>query len=166
MRLLRPALLLALGLVATLAAATAARADGAVKSPVSRVVTTPIPFGANCGSFNILFTVDFEGTNITFYDDQGNLTRQIRHGSFTGMLYNSTDLSKSAPYDGNFNRTFDAAANTITLEGLRFQVQLPGQGTVAIDAGRQVIDTLTGETVSQSGQGQTAFNAEVCSLLA
>ena len=165
MRRLRLTLTLALALVISLLAATTARADGPVITPVSRIVTTPIPFGASCGSFSILFTVDFEGTNISFYDEQNQLLQQIRHGSFTGALYDSADLSKTVPYEGHFTRTFDATTNTITVEGLRFQVLLPGQGIVAMDAGRQVIDTLTGATVTETGQGLAGFTANVCPAL-
>ena len=95
MRRLRPAPLLAIALSASLAGATAAKADAPVITPVSRIVTTPIPFGASCGSFSILFTANAKGTNISFYDDQNQLVRQIRPVSFTGTLYNSTDLSKT-----------------------------------------------------------------------
>jgi hypothetical protein len=166
MRLLRPALLfLGIALVASLLAASTAFADGPVITPAVRLVTTPIPFGVNCGSFQILFTTDFEGTNISFFNDQNQLVRQIRHGSFTGELYNSTDLSKSVPYAGHFNRTFDAASNTVTLTGERFAVNVPGEGTLAIDAGRTVFDAITGAVIDENGQGQPAFNAAVCALL-
>jgi hypothetical protein len=145
--------------------AAAARADGPTITPVSLHLATPIPFGANCGSFQIMWTGDFTGTNITFYDNQNQLVRQIRHGSFTGTLYNSSDLSKSVPYDGSFTRRYDAATNTVTIEGLRFRVQLPGQGTVAIDPGKTVFDGLGPGIVSDTGQTAGDFTATVCGLL-
>jgi hypothetical protein len=165
MRLLRPAVVVALSLAAALCGATAAKADGPVITPVSRIVTTPIPFGASCGSFSILFTANVEGTNISFYDDNNRLVRQIRHVSFTGTLYNSSDLSKTVPYEGHFTRTFDAAAQTITLTGLNFLVMMPGQGVVAIRVGETVLDSLTGQVVSENGQGFAGFTADVCSAL-
>jgi hypothetical protein len=165
MRRLRPVLLTVAALLAAGIAAAAARADGPTITPVSLHLTTPIPFGANCGSFNVLWTGDFTGTNITFYDDQNQLVRQIRHGSFTGTLYNSSDLSKSVPYDGSFTRRYDAAMNTVTIEGLRFRVQLPGQGTVAIDPGKTVFDGLGPGIVSDTGPTAAQFNTTVCALL-
>jgi hypothetical protein len=165
MRRLRPALLTATALIAAGIAATAAKADGPTITPVSLHLTTPIPFGVNCGTFSILWTGDFAGTNITFYDDQNQLVRQIRHGSFTGTLYNSSNLSKSVPYDGSFTRRYDAATNTVTIEGLRFRVQLPGQGTVAIDPGQTVFDGLGPATVSDTGPTASEFDATVCGLL-
>jgi hypothetical protein len=36
---------------------------------------------------------------------------------------------------------------------------------VAIDGGRTVIDSLTAQTESETGQGLAAFEAELCSLL-
>jgi hypothetical protein len=165
MRRLRPVLLSVTALIAAGIAATAAKADGPTITPVSLHLTTPIPFGANCGSFSILFTVDFTGTNITFYDDQNQLVRQIRHGSFTGTLYNAGDLSKSVPYDGSFTRRYDAATKTVTIEGLRFRVQLTGQGTLAIDPGQTVFDGLGPGIVSDTGPTAGEFDATVCALL-
>jgi hypothetical protein len=158
-------LTLALIAAAALCGATAALADGPVITPAKRIVTTPIPFGTSCGSFDVLFTVDAEGTNISFYDDAGNLTRQIRHIAFTGTLYNSTDLSKSVPYDGTFTRTFDAATGAVTLTGLRFRVHPAGGDVVAIDAGQTVFDAVGG-TISEHGPDFADFTAAVCSALA
>jgi hypothetical protein len=36
-------------------------------------------------------------TTTLFYDDSGNLTKEIRHVEFTGTLYRSDDLSTSRP---------------------------------------------------------------------
>jgi hypothetical protein len=165
MRRLRPALFTVLALIAAGFAATAAKADGPTITPISLHIATPIPFGVSCGSFNIVWTGDFQGTNISFYDDQNHLVRQIRHGSFTGTLYNSSDHSKSVPYDGSFTRRYDAETNTVTIEGLRFWVQLPGQGTVALDAGQTIFDGLGPGIVSDTGPTASQFNATVCGLL-
>jgi Putative transposase of IS4/5 family (DUF4096) len=40
---------------------------------------------------------------INFYDDACRLVKQIRHVSFTGRLYNSTDLSKVDPVQRRFH---------------------------------------------------------------
>ena len=158
-------LLIVIALIGALAVpATAGAASGPVITPVSRVVTTPIPFGASCGSFVVLFTVNAEGTNISFYDEQSQLVKQIRHLQFTGTLYNSSDLSKSVPYEGAFTRTFDAATNTVTLTGLRFKVQLPGEGVVALDTGEEVFAGGT-TLVSDTGNTFASFVSDVCAAL-
>jgi hypothetical protein len=69
------------------------------------------------------------------------------------------------PYDGSFTRRYDAAMNTVTIEGLRFRVQLPGQGTVAIDPGKTVFDGLGPGIVSDTGPTAAQFNTTVCGLL-
>jgi hypothetical protein len=159
-------LLLLIPLAGALAVpATAVCESGPVITPVSRVVTTPIPFGASCGSFVVLFTVDAEGTNISFYDDQDKLVKQIRHLHFTGTLYNSNDLSKSVPYEGALTRTFDAATNTVSLTGLRFKVQLPREGVLALDTGEEIFADGT-TLVSDNGNTFASFVTNVCAALA
>ncbi len=74
--------------------------------------TNPVPFGADCSSFQVLITFTVERQNITFYDEAGNKVRQIRHASFTGTLYNSV-TGASLPYEGTFNRTEDFVAHTV-----------------------------------------------------
>jgi hypothetical protein len=128
-------------------------------------VTTPIPFGASCGSFVVLFTVNAEGTNISFYDEQSQLVKQIRHLQFTGTLYNSSDLSKSVPYEGAFTRVYDAATNTATLTGLRLKVQLPGEGVIALDTGQEIFAGGT-TLVSDTGNTFANFVTNVCAALA
>jgi hypothetical protein len=158
-------LLIAIALIGALAVpASVGAASGPVITPVSRGVTTPIPFGANCGSFVVLFTVNAEGTNISFYDDQSQLVKQIRHVQFTGTLYNSSDLSKSVPYEGAFTRRFDTATNTATLTGLRFKVRLPGEGVVALDTGEEVFAGGT-TLVSDTGNTFASFVSGVCAAL-
>jgi hypothetical protein len=158
-------LILLVALVLPLALATAASASGPVITSFTRDAATPSPFGGgNCGSFVVLFTAHIEGTNISFQDDQGQLVKQIRHVHFTGTLYNSSDLSKSVPYEGAFTRTFEAATNTATLTGLRFKVQLPGEGVVALDTGQEVIVGPT--LVSDTGNTFSNFVADVCAALA
>jgi hypothetical protein len=127
MRRVIPAPVVGATTVASLVSAGAASADGPVITPVSRVVTTPIPSGASWGAFQVLFTVDAEGTDIDFYDGQNELTREIRHVAFTGTLYNSGDLSKSVPYDGHFTRVFDATTNTFTLTGSATKCGFPAR---------------------------------------
>ena len=127
-------------------------------------VTNPIPFGADCGSFQVLITFTVERQNITFYDEAGNKTKQIRHVSFTGTLYNSVTRA-SLPYEGTFNRTEDFVAHTVIFTGLRFAVQIPGQGILALDTGQTVLDVSTNPPTLIFEAGQHEFNAQICQLL-
>jgi hypothetical protein len=127
-------------------------------------VTNPAPTGFDCGSFQVLATFTVERQNITFYDDVGNKLRQIRHASFTGILYNSV-TSASVPYEGTFDRTEDFVAHTVTFTGLRFAVQIPGQGILALDTGQTVLDVSTNPPALIFESGQHEFNAQICQVL-
>ena len=126
--------------------------------------TNPVPTGFDCGSFQVLATFTVERQNITFYDEAGNKLRQIRHASFTGTLYNSV-TGASLPYEGAFNRTEDFVAHTVTFTGLRFAVQIPGQGILALDAGQTVLDVSTNPPALIFEAGQHEFNTQICQLL-
>ena len=127
-------------------------------------VTNPVPIGFDCGSFQVLATFTVERQNITFYDEAGNRLRQIRHASFTGTLYNSV-TGASLPYEGAFNRTEDFVARTAIFTGLRFAVQIPGQGMLALDAGQTVLDISTNPPALIIEAGHHEFGEQICQLL-
>ena len=131
--------------------------------------TTPVP-NISCTtygySFNTLATFDVVRHYIQFYDDSGNLTKEIRHIDFTGTLYPSDDLSKTIPYAGNWTRTLDVAANTVTSTGLFRYSHPDGSGMVSLDAGRTVQDATTFDTLSDTGPTQTEWQMGVCAYLA
>jgi hypothetical protein len=163
-------LLVALSVPLVLAAGAAAAAP--VITYTTDQIAQPIPFGINCGSFKVLVTLDAEGTNINFLDDANQLVKQIRHVQFTGTLYNSADLSKSVPYEGDFTRTWDGVANTTTFTGVHFRVLVPGQGVLALDSAREVYQPaalfVSDQILPISVAGNNdfdAFKAEICSVL-
>jgi hypothetical protein len=161
----RLSLLAALALVLALAAATPAMAENPEHTYGGTEVTVPAPFAA-CQGFIVLVTFKSEYNIVNFYDDAGQLVKQIRQVSFTGTLYNSTDLSKSVPYEGDFTRTFDAVENTATYTGLHFRVHVPGEGVLALEVGRDIVDLLSGQQVFFDGNHNLAdFDAEICGLL-
>ena len=126
--------------------------------------TNPVPFGADCSSFQVLITFTVERQNITFYDEAGNKLRQIRNASFTGILYNSV-TNANVPYEGSFNRTEDFVAHTVTFTGLRLAVRIPGQGVLALDVGQTVLDFSTNPPAVTVEAGQHDFNTQICQLL-
>jgi hypothetical protein len=168
-RLLLPILVLSTGIAVALGDGVPAMADGPARTYGSQQITTPVPLfppGQTCAGFTPLITVASEYNIIDFYDDSGRLVKQIRHVSFTGTIYNSTDLSKSVPYDGHFTRTFDLVENSVTFTGLHFRVHAAGEGVRALDVGRVILDLASGAQTFGAGNHNSAhFNADICSLL-
>jgi len=160
-------LLIALSL--PLGFATGASAAEPVIFTQTVTVTTPslnfacTPYGY---SFNTLATFTVTRHYIQFYDDNGNLVKEIRHIDFTGTLYRSDDLSKTIPYAGNWTRTLDVAANTVTSTGLFRYSHPDGSGMVALDPGRTVQDAKTNATESDTGPTQIEWRMGVCAYLA
>ncbi len=118
----------------------------------------------NCGSFAVNFVANVDAHYEQFFNDSGQLVLERRHVQFTGTLTNAT-TGASLPYEGNFTRTFDVAASTVTLIGERRKTEVSGQGVLAMSAGRLVIDTKTGTIVSESGRTDESYHAAICSLL-
>ncbi len=119
---------------------------------------------ASCGSFAVNFVASIDARYEQFFNDSGQLVLERRHVQFTGTLTNAT-TGATLPYEGNFTRTFDVAASTVTLVGERRKTEVSGQGVLAIAAGRLVINTRTGAIVSESGRTDESYNAAICSLL-
>jgi hypothetical protein len=119
---------------------------------------------ADCGTFAVNFVANIDAHYEQFFNDSGQLTLERRHVQFTGTLTNAT-TGATLPYEGNFIRTFDVAAGTVSLIGERRKTEVSGQGVLAIAAGRLVIDTKTGTLISQSGQTDESYSAAICSLL-
>lgn len=162
----RRSLLAALALALALAAATPAMAENPEHTYGGTEVTVPAPFGVACEGFIVLVTFKSEYNIVNFYDDAGRLVKEIRQVSFTGTLYNSTDLSKSVPYEGDFTRTFDPVQNTVTFTGLHFRVHVPGEGVLALQVGRDIVDLMSGQQVFLDGNHNRAdFATEICGLL-
>jgi hypothetical protein len=158
-----------LALAVSLGSAAPAIADDPEHTYGGQQVTNPIPFfppGGTCDGFAPLITFTSEYNIINFYDNAGRLVKQIRHVTFTGTLYNSTDLSKSIPYDGDFTRTFYPLENAVTFTGLRFRVHKPGEGVLALQVGRDIVDLVSGEqTFLDGNHNREEFAAEICRLL-
>ncbi|MEO6456836.1 MAG: hypothetical protein ABIO92_00970 [Chloroflexia bacterium] len=126
-------------------------------------VTNPVPFELTCPSFNVLVTFTVERRNITFYEN-GSPVLQRRHINFEGTLYNAV-TGYSVPYDGTWTRTQDFVENTVTYTGKRFQVQIPGQGVLALEVGRLVLDFSANPPQVIFEAGQHEFNTQLCHIL-
>lgn len=118
----------------------------------------------NCGSFNVTFVADINAHFEQFFNDSGQLVLERRHVQFTGALTNAT-TGASLPYEGNFIATRDVAANTLTNDGVFRKTEVPGEGVLAIAAGRTVLNATTFAVISESGQTPAAYNDAICRLL-
>ena len=107
-------------LVAAFGLAASASAAGPEHVTVTITVPTPDPTQPNFScvpygyAWDVLSTFSVTRTSTLYFDDSGNLAKEIRHVDFTGTLYRSDDLSVTIPYAGTWNRTLDVAANTVT----------------------------------------------------
>jgi hypothetical protein len=168
--------LAAIALSGAVAFALALTANASASAPVISTVTVTVPapdpnevnFG--CGQygygFDVLSSFTVTRHSIRFFDDAGNLTKEIRHVQFTGTLYRSDDLSKTIPYAGNWTLTIDVAAGTQTNTGLARYSHPDGSGMVALDAGKTVIDLATFDALVDTAQLGTEWQRGVCGYLA
>ena len=118
----------------------------------------------NCGSFNVNFIAKIDAHYEQFFNDSGQLTLERRHVQFAGTLTNATS-GVSVPYEGNFIRTLDVSANTLTMEGMIDKTAVPGGGVLAISSGQNVVNATTFALISQSGQTRSSYDAAICRIL-
>ena len=159
-------------LVTAFGLAASASAAGPDHITVTITVSTPDPTQPNFScvpygyGWDVLSTFSVTRSSTLYYDDSGNLAKEIRHVDFTGTLYRSDDLSVTIPYAGTWNRTLDVAANTVTNTGHMRYSHPDGSGMVAKDPGRTVIDLATFTTVSDTGPVAADWQSGVCAYLA
>ncbi len=113
---------------------------------------------------SVNFVADINAHLEQFFTSSGQLTLERRHVQFSGTLTNTTS-GAALPYEGNFIQTRDVSANTITTDGVFRKTEVPGEGVLAIAAGRTVLNATTIAVISESGQTQETYNAAICSLL-
>lgn len=112
------------------------------------------------------------GIEKTFYDRNGNPVRSQLHFTYTGTLTNSrTGQSFSDRPDPQLY-VFDFEDQTLTVTGLIFSINVPGEGVVALDAGKIVFDSANNfEIIFQSGphhllsQGYEINLEQLCAAL-
>jgi hypothetical protein len=117
----------------------------------------------SCGTFNVNLVAHIDAHFEQFFDASGQLALERRHVQFTGTLTNAI-TGASVPYEGNYIRTLDVPAGTVSLIGLRRETAVDGQ-VLAMAAGSLLINTRTGATISESGRTDESYNAAICALL-
>jgi len=110
-------------LAVPLAFAVGASADAPTITTFTRYIapTNAAQISAACG-FTVLQTATIETKRISFTDDAGNEVRRIGHSSFDGYLIKAS-TGGALPWRGVWTQTLDVAAGTITIDGLRQDVQ-------------------------------------------
>ena len=131
----RSLLVLAALVVASLVIPAASVAKGPVISENDDTTPQSILEWGDCPTFIVDATYMADRRNEDFSDAQGNLVLERRHVSYTGVLYNDSNPSKSLPYSGDFTLTFDFIAGTVKNSGLVDHVIVPGQGVINVTAG-------------------------------
>jgi hypothetical protein len=153
---------------------TVGRSTASAAGPtiIDETLTPPVPIQFNPGcqdqGFAVLITSStIDRRRILFYDEAGNLVREIRHVAFTGSLTNAV-TGKTVPYDGHFTYDFDYVAQTLTRTGLALRVQVPGEGVLAMHSGLTAIDGLTPgqDIVTDVGHTLEEFHDDLCATLA
>jgi hypothetical protein len=121
-----------------LAGAAPVLADGpTITTSTQFVAPTNAPqISAACG-FTVLQTFTLERRIISFTDDSGALVRRITHASFEGSLIKAA-TGEALPWRGVWTQTLDVAAGTITIDGLRQDVQRDGEPPAAVMVGHFV----------------------------
>ncbi len=162
--LLRTIAGLVLGLAATLAIVSAARADTPVTT--SGVITDDA-FLADCGAFDLRDSFVFDWNGKLFFDEDGDLTRIVEHVGGSDTFYNSV-TGESVTGTINSGETVDFVAGTVTQNGTVGRITVPGEGAFFFDVGKYVIDFEEG-LVFLAGSHHAFFEGDysrLCELLA
>ena len=112
------------------------------------------------------FTVERRSTY--FYDDAGNLVKEIRHVQFTGLIHKSTDPSVVIPYAASFELIRYTTPGTTphgTETGLFRISKFDGSGVITMSAGRQELVRNTLEDFS-GNITPPEYEQTVCAYLA
>jgi hypothetical protein len=160
-RLLRVLLALALG-VGSLAFAAPA---SAVPPDIERFHFEGTQPWTSCDGFDIIINFSVDGLYTAFFDQQGNLVREQIHFQGTGELVN-TVTGKTETGSSPTMEIVDYKRGTDTTVGLVFHNNIPGQGIVALAAGRITFNLATGEVLFEGGPHPDMDEIDWCSMLA
>jgi hypothetical protein len=117
----------------------------------------------SCEGFDIIVNYTLDVVERTFYDNTGEPIRiQIQYrgeGQLVNTVTGATNTGKSPSMD-----IIDLEAGTVTTVGLVFHNNLPGEGIVALQAGRITIDE-NGNVLFSAGPQPGFEGIDWCSIL-
>ena len=105
----------------------------------------------NCGSFHIIANGEGTVRETIYFHDDGSPFRLNVHATYRGTLTNSVTGFSIADDPSVVQIFVDFDRFTETRVGQFFNINVPGEGTVALEVGRFVIDP-SGEIVFLKGQ--------------
>ena len=105
-----------------------------------------------CADFGFDVTFVENGTfkTRTFYDREGNTVKSIL--SNFNVRYTSSATANGKTLTTNYPLVFITYSDADIRVGLRNAYHVPGAGVVLLDAGRLILDPVTGEVVFEAGQ--------------
>jgi len=137
----------------------------AIPPQTERFSQSGTSFWASCEGFDIIVNFEFTAMITEFYDQNGDLVRVRGWFRGTGELVNTvTGKTETGSGPSMFFDNF--RTETTSLVGLQFHNNVPGQGIVALDAGRIVIDWATDEVIFEAGPHPGFEGIDWCSVLA
>ena len=115
------------------------------------------PSGILCGATELLISQTRSVVGKRFYNSDGFLTQRHFREDFAGTITNPLTGATASSVGGDtvihvLAVPGDISTGTEIITGLQGRIYLPGGGTVLIDVGRVVIDSATGNLVSETGQ--------------
>ncbi|HEX8508259.1 MAG TPA: hypothetical protein VF635_02000 [Propionibacteriaceae bacterium] len=154
------------------AAATLAMLGTGAPAQAERLthVTTPLHFEGEvnpwfeCDGFDLILNYGADVRLTEYFNADGDLVRARAIGRGTGTFYNSVTLEANTGSSPSIYFD-DFVAGTNTIVGRRHHNNLPGQGNVALDAGRIVFDMETGEVLFSAGPHPGEENIDWCSIV-
>jgi hypothetical protein len=117
-----------------------------------------------CDGFHLILTYDVTFRVTEYFNADGDLVRARIYVHGSGTFANSvtgesnTGSSPSIYFD-------DYVAGTTAIVGRLNHNNLPGEGNVALDAGRIVFDMETGEVIFSAGPHPGEANIDWCSIV-
>jgi hypothetical protein len=160
---LKPALAVAAALATFCSAGTASAETLTHTTETFHLVGEVDPW-FTCDGFHLILTYDATVRVTEYFNDSGEMVRARTYGHGSGTFVNSetgesnTGSSPQIYFD-------DYVAGTTTIVGRLNHNNLPGEGNVALDAGRIVFDMNTGDVLFSAGPHPGEENIDWCSIV-
>jgi hypothetical protein len=154
-----------LAIAAAVASLVVAAPASAIAPKTERFWESGTSSWASCEGFDIIVNFEFAAMITEFYDQNGDLVRVRGWSRGTGELVN-TVTGKTETGSGPSIFFDDFRTETTSIVGLQFHNNVPGQGIVALDAGRIVIDWATDEVIFEAGPHPGFDGIDWCAILA